>query len=170
MILPGPEGSLEPSQELPQLLHSLQRGSRRTRVLLNQGNVTLSRQPRSGGGGGSLMLSLALIWPPAPGIPPAPSLEGSFSGLQDCGNNFLSFSILGLWPAGVREKKRQQTDNQLLRAWKELSLAAQSQGNPTYGHLLAVQSREFSVGATSVPITGFDFLPRPKRMPHVSGT
>lgn len=51
-MLPRPEGSLEPGQVLPELLHSRQRGSRRTRVLLNQGNDTLRRQPWSGGGGG----------------------------------------------------------------------------------------------------------------------
>lgn len=34
--------------------------------------------------------------------PAAPSLEGSFSGwaAAACGNNFLSFSILGGWPGG----------------------------------------------------------------------
>lgn len=118
---------------------------------------------------GPLLLSLALIWPPAPGIPPTPSLEGSFSRLQDCGNNFLSFSILGWWPVGVREKRRQQTDNQLLGAQWELSLAAWSQGNPTCSHPLAVQTREPSDREASVPVIGFAFLQRPKRMPHLSG-
>lgn len=37
--------------------------------------------------------------------PAAPSLEGSFSGwaAAACGNNFLSFSILGGWPGGGGE-------------------------------------------------------------------
>lgn len=64
---PGPEGSLGPRQELPQLGGGLQRGSRRTCVPLNQpGSDTRGRRP---GGGALWPPGLALIWSPAPGIP-----------------------------------------------------------------------------------------------------
>lgn len=135
------------------------------------------------------MLSLALIWPPAPGIPPAPSLEGSFSRLPaDCGNNFLSFSILGQRLGGGEGRRgQQQPENHLLSApcMVGAQLTAWSQGNPpctwatlwlykqgTIGEgLLLISQVSFTL--LCVPGGGFLFFPKPERQgrgcPHLLG-
>lgn len=93
---PGLRAAWGLARSSPQLLGSLQRGNRRTRVLLNQGNDTQRRQPRAGS---HSLSGLALIWSQAPGIPPAPSLEGSFSGLP-LTMEITSFLFL-FWAGGL---------------------------------------------------------------------
>lgn len=74
--------------------------------------------------GATLALGLALIWPPAPGIPPAPSLEGSFSGLP-LTMEITSFPFL-FWAGGLAGARGRggggsRRANKLLRARWERS-------------------------------------------------
>lgn len=97
---PGPRAAWGRARSSPQLPGGLQRGNRRTRVLLNQGNDTQRRQARAGGGGGrSRGAGFDLV---SSSRNPARPLTGGelFRAATDDGNNFLSFSILGGWPGG----------------------------------------------------------------------
>lgn len=98
---PGPEGSSEPSQELPTAPWQPAAWQPQDTCSAESGKRHTEKAAEGRAVGAALALSgLALIWSPALGIPPAPSLEGSFSGLQ-LTMEITSFPFL-FWAGGRR--------------------------------------------------------------------
>lgn len=121
-----------PARSSPELLGGLQRGNRRTRVLLNQG---VTHAEGSWGRWGPLWLQgLALIWSPAPGIPRPPRWRGAFPAGLPLPVEITSFPFLfragGLAGARRRGGGGSRRDNKLLSARWERHRRTGAKGTP----------------------------------------